>query len=72
MILTALLILLAICFLAYRVLKSRTKAQELKEVQQQKEEEDEATYAAIGLAIHKYLNDTVHDYESYKITIKRK
>ena len=30
------------------------------------------TYAAIGLALHQYLNDTVHDNESYIITIKRK
>ncbi|MBR2127663.1 MAG: OadG family protein [Bacteroidales bacterium] len=30
------------------------------------------TYAAIGLALHQYLNDTVHDLESYIITIKRK
>lgn len=30
------------------------------------------TYAAIGMALHKYLNDTVHDIESYRITIKRK
>ena len=30
------------------------------------------TYAAIGLALHQYLNDTVHDMGSYIITIKRK
>lgn len=30
------------------------------------------TYAAIGLALHQYLNDTVHDMESYIITIKRR
>ena len=30
------------------------------------------TYAAIGMALHQYLNDTVHDSESYIITIKRK
>ena len=30
------------------------------------------TYAVIGLALHQYLNDTVHDNESYIITIKRK
>lgn len=30
------------------------------------------TYAAIGVALHRYLNDTVHDNESYIITIKRK
>ena len=30
------------------------------------------TYAAIGMALHQYLNDTVHDIESYIITIKRK
>ena len=30
------------------------------------------TYAAIGMALHQYLNDTVHDLESYIITIKRK
>lgn len=29
-------------------------------------------YAAIGTALHLYLNDTVHDMESYIITIKRK
>ena len=29
-------------------------------------------YAAIGMALHQYLNDTVHDMESYIITIKRK
>jgi len=29
-------------------------------------------YAAIGMAIHCYLNDTVHDNESYIITIRRK
>ena len=29
-------------------------------------------YAAIGMAIHQYLNDTVHDMESYIITIKRR
>ena len=32
--------------------------------------EEEA--AAIGMALHQYLNDTVHDTESYIITIKRK
>ena len=30
------------------------------------------TYAAIGMALHQYFNDTVHDQESYTITIKRK
>ena len=30
------------------------------------------TYAAIGMALHQYLNDTVHDNESYIITIKRR
>lgn len=30
------------------------------------------TYAAIGMALHQYLNDTVHDMESYIITIKRR
>lgn len=30
------------------------------------------TYAAIGLALHQYLNKTVHDNESYIITIKRR
>lgn len=29
-------------------------------------------YAAIGAALHHYLDDTVHDYESYIITIRRK
>lgn len=29
-------------------------------------------YAAIGTALHHYLNDMVHDYESYIITIRRK
>lgn len=29
-------------------------------------------YAAIGMALHNYLGDTVHDKESYIITIKRK
>ena len=29
-------------------------------------------YAAIGMALHQYLNDTVHDNESYIITIKRR
>lgn len=32
----------------------------------------DATYAAIGMALHQYLNETVHDKESYKITIRRK
>lgn len=30
------------------------------------------TYAAIGMALHRYMNDTIHDIESYIITIKRK
>ena len=30
------------------------------------------TYAAIGMALHQYLNDTVQDNESYIITIKRR
>ncbi len=30
------------------------------------------TYAAIGMALPQYFNDTVHDNESYIITIKRK
>lgn len=30
------------------------------------------TYAAIAAALHNYLNDTVHDEESYIITIRRK
>lgn len=30
------------------------------------------TYAAISLALHRYFNDTVHDNESYIITIKRR
>lgn len=29
-------------------------------------------YAAIGLAIHQHMNNTVHDLESYIITIRRK
>ena len=29
-------------------------------------------YAAIGLALHQYMNETVHDTKSYIITIKRK
>ena len=29
-------------------------------------------YSAIAMAMHQYLNDTVHDTESYIITIKRK
>lgn len=29
-------------------------------------------YAAIGTALHHYLNDMVHDNESYIITIRRK
>lgn len=29
-------------------------------------------YAAIGMALHQYLNDTIHDMESYIITIRRK
>lgn len=29
-------------------------------------------YAAISMALHQYLTDTVHDNESYIITIKRK
>ena len=29
-------------------------------------------YAAIGMALHQYFNDTVHDNESYILTIKRK
>ena len=33
---------------------------------------EDATYAAIGMALHQYLNETVHDKESYKITIRRK
>jgi Na+-transporting methylmalonyl-CoA/oxaloacetate decarboxylase gamma subunit len=28
-------------------------------------------YAAIGLALHQHLNDSVHDEESYIITIRR-
>ena len=30
------------------------------------------TYAAIAMALDMYLNDTVHDMESYVITIKRR
>lgn len=30
------------------------------------------TYAAIGLALHQYLGNSVHDMESYVITIRRK
>ena len=33
---------------------------------------EDATYAAIGMALHQYLNETVHDKESDKITIRRK
>ena len=29
-------------------------------------------YAAIAMALHQHLNDTVHDKESYRITIKRR
>ena len=29
-------------------------------------------YAAIGMAMHQYMNDTIHDTESYIITIKRR
>ena len=29
-------------------------------------------YAARGMALHQYFNDTVHDNESYIITIRRK
>ena len=38
----------------------------------QAEELNGETYAAISLAMHQYLNDTVHDIESYVITIRRK
>lgn len=37
----------------------------------EKELNDE-NYAAISLAMHQYLNNTVHDVESYVITIRRK
>ncbi len=30
------------------------------------------TYAAIAMALHQYMDETVHDMESYIITIKRK
>lgn len=33
---------------------------------------DEETAAAIGLALDKYMNDFIHDNESYIITIRRK
>nr|CRY97795.1 hypothetical protein [uncultured prokaryote] len=36
------------------------------------DEFSEEVYAAIGLALEECLNDTVHDQESYIITIKRK
>ena len=39
---------------------------------QKNEESGGETEAAIALALHQYLNDTVHDEESYIITIKRK
>ena len=35
-------------------------------------EQNGEVYAAIGMALHQYMNDTVHDSESYVITIKRK
>jgi Na+-transporting methylmalonyl-CoA/oxaloacetate decarboxylase gamma subunit len=35
-------------------------------------EDDAETAAAIAMAMHMYLNDTVHDMESYKITIRRR
>lgn len=33
---------------------------------------DAEVAAAISMAMHLYLNDTVHDMESYKITIRRR
>lgn len=34
--------------------------------------EDGETHAAIALALHRYLSESLHDEESYIITIKRK
>ena len=36
------------------------------------EESDHEVQAAISMALHQYLNENVHDDESYVITIKRK
>lgn len=46
-------------------MNSETSKQEASRIS-----EEEA--AAIGLALHRYMNETVHDMESYIITIKRK
>lgn len=40
-------------------------------IQTDNQDKDEV-YASIGMAMHQYLNESVHDNESYTITIKRK
>lgn len=60
---------LLILFVAYtiigRLTSGRVKRPKTKP-------EDEEAYAAIGMAMHQYLNEVIHDNESYTITIKRK
>lgn len=64
-------VVLAILYLAYTIIGLiAVRCRKGTPAASQKVDEEVAT--AIGLAIHKYLEDTVHDKESYIITIRRK
>ena len=68
---------LSILYLSYGLIGKIVTSHENRQRKQQKErpsdgELQEETAAAISMALHMYLNETVHDDESYIITIKRK
>lgn len=67
---------LAILFGAYRligiIVSSRFVNKDNVETPTGRTEEDHETEAAIGLALHMYMDENCHDHESNVITIKRK
>lgn len=62
---------LVILYFAYSLISIIVKRTEKTDTGNSSEHNDEIA-AAIGMALSQYLNEEVHDTESYKITIRRK
>ena len=62
---------LVILYCAYSLISIIVKRTEKADIGSSTEHDEEVA-AAIGMALSQYLNEEVHDAESYKITIRRK
>ena len=62
---------LVILYFAYSLISIIVKRTEKTDTGNSSEHNDEIA-AAIAMALSQYLNEEVHDTESYKITIRRK